>query len=209
MPGKLEVGKHYVSITVNTGAGGMQPVVQLENSPPEMVGNFLLWVVEERIFEASVYNSFWLDTHYQDGRERRIRNYDFVDRNSVALGGADPFNGGLVSSGHYFVGRSSNNSLPTSRPPPDDPIPNSGRVFLRSHFNPQTRELSVDYEPPVGLPRAMEYEYTIARLFQVDTPQGWQEHDRVRVFDNNIVDFVRTITTRHTPGISNNRIRRA
>lgn len=209
MPGKLKVGKHYVSISVSTMAGGMQPVVHLEASPPEIEGNFILWVVEERIFESSVYNSFWLDTHHQNDRERRIRNYDFVDQNSGALGGHNPFNGGLEGYGHYFVGRSSNNSLPTSRPPPDPLRPNSGRVFLRSHFNPQNGELSVTYEPAVGLPRAMEYEYTIARLVRADTPLGLQEHDRVRVFDSNIVDFVRTITTSHHPGISNNRIRRA
>ena len=208
MPGKLRVGKHYVSITVNTGAGGMNPVVQLEHSPTEITQNFSLWVVEERIFEASVFQSFWLDTHHQNDIERRIRNYDFVDRNSVALGGANPFRGGVETSGHYFVGRSSNNSLPTVRPAPEL-TPNSGRVFLRSHFNSQNGELSVDYEPAVGLPRAMEYEYTIARLVLADTPQGWQEYDTVKVFDSNIVDFVRTITTSHHPGISNNRIRRA
>ena len=66
MPGKLRVGKHYVSITVNTGAGGMNPVVQLEHSPTEITQNFSLWVVEERIFEASVFQSFWLDTHHQN-----------------------------------------------------------------------------------------------------------------------------------------------
>ena len=202
MPGKLKVGKHYVSISVmsTVHAGN----IQLESSPE---GNFLLWVVEERIFEASVYNSFWLDTYNQNDRERRIRNYDLVDRNSVSLGGANPFNG-LESSGHYFVGRSSNNSLPTSRPAPTDLRPNSGRVFLRSHFNPQNGELSVDYSPAFGLPHAMQYEYTIARLVRADTPLGWIEHDRVRVFDSDIVDFVSTRTTSSHPGISNNRIRR-
>ena len=131
-----------------------------------------------------------------------------MDSNSAALGGANPFRGGAETPGHYFVGRSSNNSLPTVRPAPEL-TPNSGRVFLRSHFNSQNGELSVDYEPAVGLPRAMEYEYTIARLVLADTPQGWQEYDTVKVFDSNIVDFVRTITTSHHPGISNNRIRRA
>jgi len=205
MPGKLKVGGHYVAISVmsTVHAGN----IQLETAPPEVEGNFLLWVVEERIFETKVYNSFWLDAYHQNDMNQDVRNYDFVDRNSVSLGGANPFNGGLESPGHYFVGRSSNNSLPTSRPAPTL-RPNSGRSFSRSHFNPQNGELSVDYSPAFGLPHAMQYEYTIARLVRADTPLGWIEHDRVRVFDSDIVDFVSTRTTSSHPGISNNRIRR-
>ena len=191
MPGQLKVDKHYTSITVNTETGG----VQLENSPAEIDTNFLLWVVEERIFEASVYNSFLSDTNHQNDIERRIRNYDFVDQNSGALGGANPFNGGVESHGQFFVGRSNN-----------DPW---GRAFSRAHFNPQNGEMSINYSPAVGLPRAMEYEYAIARLVPADNQLGWREHDRVRIFNSNIVDFVSTITVSSQPGTSNNRIRRA